>query len=133
MREAAMLAMIFGASWVAFGCLALGQAPHWRAVVEAKDCSSITRWLLRISGVLFLAAGLMLSLAHEGLSYGLLLWTTSLTMTAFCVVVTLAFRPRLLRPLAWICHVPSSGTNSGPGCREARTGSEPPRSSTTAI
>jgi hypothetical protein len=109
MREAAMLAMIFGASYVAFSCLALGQAPHWRAVVEAKDCSSMTRWLLRISGVLFLAASLILSLAHEGLSYGLLLWTTSLTMTAFCVVATLAFRPRFLRLLAWIADGMASG------------------------
>jgi hypothetical protein len=102
MREAAMLTMIFGASYVAFGCLALAQAPHWRAVAEAKDCPSMTRWLLRISGALFLAASLTLSLAHEGPSYGLLLWTTSLTITAFCVVATLAFRPRSLRFLAWI-------------------------------
>jgi hypothetical protein len=102
MREAAMLTMIFGAGYVAFGCFALGQAPHWRAVVEAKDCPSMTRWLLRISGILFLVASLILSLAHEGLSYGIVLWTTSLTMTAFCVVATLAFRPRFLRVLAWI-------------------------------
>jgi hypothetical protein len=90
-----MLTMIFGTSYVAFSCFALGQAPHWRAVVEAKDCSSMTRWLLR----------------HEGLSYGILLWTTSLTITAFCVVATLAFRPRFLRLLAWIAGSMNSRKN----------------------
>ena len=49
-----------------------------------------------------LVASLILSLAHEGPSYGILLWATSLTITAFCVVATLAFRPRSLRLLAWI-------------------------------
>jgi hypothetical protein len=111
MREAAMLTMIFGASYVAFSCFALGQAPHWRAVIEAKDCSSMTRWLLRISGVLFLIASLILSLAHEGPSYGILLWTTSLTMTALCVVATLAFRPRSLRLLARIADSMGSRKN----------------------
>ena len=106
-----MLTMIFGASYVAFSCFALAQAPHWRAVAEAKDCPSVTRWLLRISGVLFLAAGLVLSLAHEGPSYGLLLWTTGLTITAFCVVVTLAFRPRFLGPLARIAGSMASRKN----------------------
>ena len=106
-----MLTMIFGTSYVAFSCFALGQAPHWRAVIEAKDCSSMTRWLLRISGVLFLVASLILSLAHEGLSYGILLWTTSLTITAFCVVATLAFRPRFLRLLASIAGSMNSRKN----------------------
>lgn len=106
-----MLTMIFGASYVAFSCLALGQASHWRAVAEAKDCSSMTRWLLRISGVLLLVASLMLSLAHEGPGYGLLLWTTGLTMTAFGVAATLAFRPRLLQVLAWIAGSMDSRKN----------------------
>ena len=102
MLEAAMLTMIFGASYLAFGCLALRQARHWQTVVGAKACPSPARRLLGILGVLLLVASFVLSLAHEGLSYGILLWVTSLTMTAFGVVATLAFRPRLLRPVAWI-------------------------------
>ena len=72
MLEAAMLTMIFGASYVAFSCLALGQIRHWRAVVGAKDLPILARWLLGISGVLFLVVSFILSLAHEGLSYGIL-------------------------------------------------------------
>lgn len=99
-----MFAMIFGASYVGFSCLALGQARHWQAVVGAGACSSLNRWLLRASGALFLVLSFILSLRQEGLSYGMLLWATSLTVTACCVVATLAFRPRRLRPVAWISN-----------------------------
>ena len=97
-----MLTMIFGVSYVAFSCLALRQTRHWQAVAGAKAGPSPARWLLGILGVLLLVASFVLSLAHEGTSYGILLWVTSLTMTAFGVVATLAFRPRFLRPVAWM-------------------------------
>jgi hypothetical protein len=109
MREAVMFAMIFGASYVGFSCLALGQARHWQAVVGAGVCPSLGRWFLRGSGALFLVASLAVSLKHEGVSYGILLWATSLTMAACCVVATLAFRPRLLLPVAWISRGMASG------------------------
>ena len=102
MRETALVVTVFGASYVGFSCLALGQARHWRAVVEVRICSSLSRRLLRSSGALFLVMSLILSLTQQGLSYGMLLWVTSSTMTACCVVATLVFRPRLLRPVAWI-------------------------------
>ena len=97
-----MLTMIFGVSYVAFSCLALRQTRHWQAVAGAKAGPSPARRLLGILGVLLLIVSFVLSLAHEGTSYGILLWVTSLTMTAFGVVATLAFRPRFLRPVAWM-------------------------------
>lgn len=102
MLEMAACMMIFGASYVAFSCLALGQMRHWHSVVGARASSSPNLWLLRMSGVLFLVMSFVLALAQEGPSYGILLWVTSLTMTAYGVVATLAFRPQLLRPVAWI-------------------------------
>ncbi|MDB5619890.1 MAG: hypothetical protein JWQ24_4128 [Tardiphaga sp.] len=96
MREMVLLAMIFAAEYLGFGCLALGQSRHWQAVTGTHACPPATRALLRTGGGLLLAAGLMLAVARDGLDYGALVWVTSVTVAAVAVVATLSWPPRWL-------------------------------------
>lgn len=102
MRDALYLFVAFAATYLAFACFALAQRRHWRAVMGATDCPRSGRRLLKITGVVGLAAGLAVVLWREGAHYGTLLWVTQLTAGASCVVATLSLRPQLLKLLAAI-------------------------------
>ena len=102
MRDALSLFAGFAATYLGFACLALAQRRHWQTVTGAADCSRAGRRALTITGVAALATGLAVILWSEGPDYGALLWVTQLAVAASCVVATLSWRPRLLKPLAGI-------------------------------
>jgi hypothetical protein len=99
MREMVLLAMIFAAEYLGFGCLALGQSRHWQAVMGTHACPPATQARLRIGGGLLLATGLVLSVVRDGLDYGALVWLTSVSIAAIAVVATLSWPPRWLAPM----------------------------------
>ena len=58
------------------------------------------RRLRRLAAALLLIAALALALRLEGAGFGSLLWATAISVAAFAIALTLAWRPRWLRVLA---------------------------------
>jgi hypothetical protein len=98
--EATLIAAACIACLAGMGWLALAMDVHWEQVGEnALAPAGVRR--LRVLGVLGLAAGLALSLAADHVSMAALLWIMELAAAALAVGMTLAWRPRWLRVLAW--------------------------------
>jgi hypothetical protein len=87
-------------SVLGFCLLALGQERHWNTVtsfeVNMRKGHRFLFWT-GLSGQLF---ALPLMIYSQGPGFGALLWGVLLTATASLVAFTLAWRPRLLLPLA---------------------------------
>jgi len=67
--------------------------------------------VLRMIGGALIALSLLLALTRDGPSFGSLLWATVISLVALAVAFTLAWRPRMLRPLAVV------GRGLGSACR----------------
>ncbi|MEM7136693.1 MAG: DUF3325 domain-containing protein [Myxococcota bacterium] len=89
----------FALSYVGFAWLALTQLRPWRAVGLGRRRPTRTR-LVRVLGVVSLSLGLALTLARDGLAFGLLVWPLLLAIAATAVAITLTWRPQWLRGLA---------------------------------
>jgi len=100
MPDSLLLLALLAAAYAGFALLALSQARHWRAVVGAAALPRRRVLVLRSIGGVLIALSLMLSLLRDGASFGSLLWATAISLAALAVAFTLAWRPRLLRPLA---------------------------------
>lgn len=100
MRDALYLFAALATTYLAFASFALTQKRHWQAVTDTHSCAPSGKMLLKIGGMVWLAAGLVIVLWREGADYGALLWVTQLIVAACGVVTTLSLRPRLLKPLA---------------------------------
>jgi hypothetical protein len=102
MLLSALTASTLGLAW-----LALSMDTHWQQVRGAQRASRSSVTALRIAGTFALFASLILCFIADHASMAPLVWVMALAGGALLVAFTLAWRPRLLRPLvAW---VPSSG------------------------
>lgn len=99
MSEALLLAGVFAAGLLAFAMLALSQARHWRQVADAAPPAGGRIRAMRALGAALLGLAYALALWRDGPSFGTLLWVTALSVSALAVAVSLAWRPRALRPL----------------------------------
>ena len=94
---AALLASAAGMGW-----LALSMPVHAQQVWNAVPAAS-TRRGLKIAGAVALAVALGLCLAVDHATMASLVWVMGLTAAAAGVAMTLAWRPRWLRPLVpWV-------------------------------
>ena len=91
----------FAASYVGFALLALRQGPHHSAVAEVRRAqpSAAARrrnlWL----GASALALSFAICWIARGPSFGTILWVLLLAVSGLCVMFTLTYRPRWLRPV----------------------------------
>jgi len=104
MGEGLLLLAIFATAYAGFALLALSQRRHWVAVVRTAPPQQAGFRGLRLVGVAMLVASLILALLRDGPSFGSLLWATAISLAALGVAFTLAWRPRMLRPLALIAR-----------------------------
>jgi hypothetical protein len=93
-----LLVAIFSTAYLSFALFALSQVRHWRVVFDKALPTQREVLLLRSLGILMLSISLALSLVRDGVSFGSLLWITMIGMAALVVALTLAWRPRWLRP-----------------------------------
>ncbi len=102
--ETVLLVATATACYFGFALLALSQDRHWHQVDGARSCPPRLVLPLRTAGFACLLLALVLALHRDGGSFGSLLWGTLISVCAFAVVATLAWRPRWLRPLARLCR-----------------------------
>lgn len=93
-----LLVAIFSTAYLSFALFALSQVRHWRVVFDKALPTQREVLLLRSLGILILSMSLALSLVRDGASFGSLLWITMIGVAALAVALTLAWRPRWLRP-----------------------------------
>lgn len=93
---AAGLALYFG-----FACLALAMPEHWAQACGEDDAPPGSTGL-RPVGFAVLALAFVLCLLRDGPSFGSLLWVVMACASAVAVALSLAWKPRLLLPLAWL-------------------------------
>lgn len=100
MPEAMLLLAVFVAAYLGFAALAMSQDRNWHHLGGGRHCPRRTSLALRCAGSTLLLAALVLALVRDGASFGSLLWATVITVGALCVVATLSWRARWLRPAA---------------------------------
>ena len=93
-----LLVAIFSTAYLSFALFAQSQVRHWRVVFDKALPTQREVLLLRSLGILMLSISLALSLVRDGASFGSLLWITMIGVAALAVALTLAWRPRWLRP-----------------------------------
>ncbi|OUS50785.1 hypothetical protein BM607_016265 [Shewanella sp. SACH] len=93
-----LLVAIFSTAYLSFALFALSQVRHWRVVFDKALPTQRVVLTLRCLGILMLSISLALSLVRDGASFGSLLWITLIGVAALAVALTLAWRPRWLRP-----------------------------------
>lgn len=95
MLELLFTGALFALQLLALSCLALAQAPHWRALFGQHR----SRWQshLRLLGWTGLLLALGLAWRYQGWAFGSLIWLLSLPLSGYAVVFLLAWRPRWLR------------------------------------
>lgn len=101
MREAGLLAAALLACLAGMGWLALAMDVHW-AQVRGPALPRATARRLRLLGALSLGAALVLCLRADHASMAVLVWVMALAAAALVVALTLSWRPRWLRVLAWL-------------------------------
>jgi len=104
MPDSLSLLALLVTAYAGFALLALSQAQHWRAVVGAVALPRRRVRGLRAIGGASLALSLFIAFVRDGPSFGSLLWATAISAAALAVAFTLAWRPRMLRPLALIAR-----------------------------
>jgi len=100
MPDSLLLLALLASAYAGFALLALSQTQHWRAVVGAAALPRRRVLVLRTIGTALIALSLILSLLRDGPGFGSLLWATAISLAALGVAFTLAWWPRMLRPLA---------------------------------
>ena len=101
MPEAMLLMAALLTCLVGMGWLALAMQTHW-AQVRGGHPSRAGVLRLRILGALALATSLVLCLLADHASMAALVWVMALAGAALTVALTLTWRPRWLRVLAWV-------------------------------
>jgi hypothetical protein len=100
MPETILLLAVFACAYLGFAALAVSQDRHWHHLGGARHCPRRASVALRCAGWALLLAALALALLRDGAGFGSLLWGTSITIGALCVVATLSWRAHWLRPVA---------------------------------
>ncbi len=90
----AVVSSVLGMGW-----LALAMDVHWKQV-RASSLSAASATRLRCLGGSFLLLSLCTCLAADHASMAALVWVMLLAVAALAIALVLAWRPRLLAPLA---------------------------------
>lgn len=98
--QAVWWAVGYGATVLGFAWLALALDSHWEQVRGSEPPSAGARRLLQGLGSLALLVSLIACLRADHASMAALLWIMLLAAGALTVAMTLAWRPRWLKPLA---------------------------------
>ena len=88
----------------AFGTLCLGLPKHFEKAFQRKARAWESR-LLRLTGWLTLGLATLPAISAMGLSVGLALWASALTLAAAAQALLLTYRPRLILPLSLLAPV----------------------------
>ena len=99
MRDALLLGAAVLAALAGMGWLALAMDVHWEQACGAAAQPPARVRLLRVLGMLALAASLGLCLAVDHASMAALVWVMSLAAAALAVAMALSWRPHWLRLL----------------------------------
>ncbi len=103
MADRLLLLAVFASAFAGFACLALSQHRHWRRVLTGEPPRPAVI-ILRALGSVLLALSLGFALVRDGLSFGALLWATTISLAALAVAFTLAWRLCWLQLQARIGH-----------------------------
>lgn len=95
------LAAAIACSGLGFAWLALSMEVHWEQVRGPGPASPSTVRLLRVLGAAGLALSLVLCAVADHPTMAALVWIMSLALGAFCVAMTLTWRPQVLSVLAF--------------------------------
>jgi hypothetical protein len=85
---------VFVLSYAGLALLALSQSRNWTTIAGNAPLPVRHVPALRIGGSLLLVASLAIAIARDGLAFGAILWTVTLTVAGWLVVLTLAWRAR---------------------------------------
>ncbi|MBA3597302.1 MAG: DUF3325 domain-containing protein [Methylibium sp.] len=100
----ALLSGLLGIAW-----LALAMEVHWHQVRGEQPLSRGLQRMLRLLGMVALAASLSLCLRADHATMAALVWVMALVASALAVAFTLSWRPRWLAPLlGWSSAFPAS-------------------------
>lgn len=103
MPDAILLAAAVLCSTAGMAWLALAMKVHWQQVRSDAAISEARTRMLRVLGILALAASLWLCLAADHGSIAALVWVMALAASALSVAFTLTWRPRALGLLVfWV-------------------------------
>jgi hypothetical protein len=91
------LVVVVAAAYGGFALLALSQRKHWTLVVGSVACPRLLVWGFRAGGGALLAASFVVALLRDGVSFGALVWSMSISVAAIAVAFTLTWRPAWLR------------------------------------
>lgn len=100
MLDTALTSVAALGSYLGFVFLALAKKQHWRAVCAASAPQRVHAAWPAAAGLALQLLALVLILRAQGPSFGSLLWVMMLSVAAMSVAFTLAWQPRLLRPIA---------------------------------
>ncbi|MBB3103851.1 DUF3325 domain-containing protein [Azomonas macrocytogenes] len=84
-----------------FAALCLAMNRHYGQVF-GTDAPADKRLPLQIGGWLMLAFAIFVCIDARGISVGIVQWIVQLTLAALALVLLLAYRPRLIVPLALV-------------------------------
>jgi hypothetical protein len=97
MGDALLLAAIVATAYGGFALLALSQRKHWTLVAGPVACPRLLVWGFRAGGGALLAISFAVALWRDGVSFGALVWSISISVAATAVAFTLTWRPAWLR------------------------------------
>jgi hypothetical protein len=100
MDKGLLLAAAMAASGLGMGWLALSMEVHWQQVRGSAPLGRNATIALRVLGASSLAASLLMCLRADHPTMAALVWVMTMTAGAGGVAFLLAWRPRLLWPLA---------------------------------
>lgn len=113
MPDQVLLAGVVLSNIAGFGWLALAMDAHWKQVHGGRRAPDGRRTRLRLAaGAAFLISLILCNLSDHA-TIAALVWVMALAAGAVLVAFTLAWRPGLLRPLAWLVGCASSA-RAGP-------------------
>lgn len=98
MTSTLLLILAMFSSYIGFACLALAMPRHWAQAGGLRLGPMTPRRRLRRCGFALLGTACALSVYRDGPSFGSVLALVLLPAAAIAVVLTLAFRPRMLLP-----------------------------------
>jgi len=95
----ALLLAAFVCSVSGMACFALAMQVHWRQVCGQLPLAAAGVRTLRVRGALALTGSLGLCLGADHVSMAALVWVMMSSGSAVLLALTLAYRPKSLRPL----------------------------------
>lgn len=88
--------------YMAWGFVVLTMSRHWDTLKAPHILRNASPLVLRSMALLQWGIALVLCLVRDGSSFDLLMWLVMTSISAYAVVMTVTWAPKLLRPLVWL-------------------------------